>query len=181
MKRTGSIDQFLRPTRWMCITFGILTLPVITVWLWMISFVWVPGFTFYFIATLGCGAFGLILAHMLDLHFNVRLVRYVGVSLAILLVLGATSYPLRDVLLDKSEQRGDALRLKVEDFKEKYGEYPKDLSEGFFAEAPVRSLVGTPYVYHYDTTSQAYYIDFVAFYGYWCVYSTNEGKWIYVD
>lgn len=177
MSTNKVIDHFLRPPVWLCIAFGFVIAPLIALWLWSKSFSWLFDFNYHFNLSLCIGILTFLLLQFVDFRFKTVLSRYASTSLALLVVLGSISYPLRDTLLKKSAEDGEKIRQLVDQFNLEFGKYPTDLSHVFFTAAPKRSWIGSPYVYRMAPAEDAYSIEYVGFYGYWHFYSSKTGQW----
>jgi hypothetical protein len=173
------------PKKSTLIIFGILSMIILTLYVWNSSFAWefAFGVTHYIVFLMIILIIGVFSSVYIDKKHKTELKYYFIIPLSQLLIIWALSTPIRDWQIKKSKENGVKITELIDSYKLQNGKYPKslfELEEKLNLNIPKRTKIGTKFLYKvYEDGS--YSFGFKSYYGYNLNYNTLNKKWYITD
>ncbi|WP_324024574.1 hypothetical protein QSV08_15315 [Maribacter sp. BPC-D8] len=179
------MKNILNPTKKILILFGILSMVLLTLYVWNYSFAWefVFGVTHYIVLLLIVLIIGILISSYIDKKNKTKLKYYFIISLIQLLIIWSVANPIREWQVENAKKQGFQIVKLIDKYKLENKENPKSLIElekEQNVDIPKRTKIGTKYAYKvYENGS--YGLSFKSYYGYDFNYDKDSKKWISAD
>lgn len=180
----NSMDKLTQPKTFQLIAFGFVATPVLFYLVYMVSFSWM-----FYMESLTVFVFApvtlfFLLSVWLDKRLGTKIKRYSILTVFLLLLTLLVFNPIKKWIISDTEKRGEILAKSVDDYRIKYGHYPKNLNDPFFDNAPKTALIRRPFwyeIYKNDKNVEEYEISCSSFNGQFATKYSGNQKWIYHD
>ncbi|RZS93589.1 hypothetical protein [Aquimarina brevivitae] len=179
------MKNILYPKRKTLIIFGVLSMIILTFYVWNYSFAWefVFGVTYYIVFILIALIIGILISIFIDKKHKSKLKYYFIISLIQLLIIWLVSTPIREWQIENSKEKGTQIIELIDKYKLQNGKYPKSLAElekKSNLDIPERTKIGTKYLYQVYENGN-YSLSFKSYYGYDLNYDKLNKEWYVTD
>jgi hypothetical protein len=89
----------------------------------------------------------LVATLIVDFAFKTKVVRYGIATVILVIAMVVVSIPVSESKETKTEKLGFELADKIEEYKKNYGNYPENLNDDFFKNAPKNTALGHSFQY----------------------------------
>ncbi len=172
-------DKILRPGRNQLIYFGIIVSFFLVFGLYLISFGWFFGFSFYLKISYIILFFLLLVTFLHDKYNKTFLKKYIAITVILLTIYALIIPPSLDYLKISSEKQIMFLGVQVTNYKTQSGKYPLDLNDKFFSNYSKRTFLGTKIFI--DSKDTNCYIHYRSLGGVTASFDVKAKRFIYYD